>query len=143
MAFFTLDDFSGSCECLMFGSTFEKCGSVIKEEATVLVLGKPESSGDSIKLQIENVYPLEKVNQELTKSIRITLDSEKHDQQIIFEMKKIFEKHSGTVPVVIQVNSNGSTQRAFFVKGYRIKASEQFIKSIISLVGEDNVLLCP
>jgi DNA polymerase-3 subunit alpha len=143
MAFFTLDDFSGSCECLMFGSTYEKCGGVIKEEATVLVVGRPESSGDSIKLQIENVYALEKVNQELTKSIRITMDSEKHDQQIIFEMKKLFEKYSGKIPVVIQVNSNSSKQRTFFVKGYRVKISEQFIKSIISLIGEENILLCP
>jgi DNA polymerase-3 subunit alpha len=142
MAFFTLDDFTGSCECLMFGSTYEKCGSVLREEATVLVVGKPESSGDSIKLQIENAIPLDKVSEELTNSIKLTLDSEKFDGQIISEIKRIFEKHSGTVPVIIQVNSNGTTQRSFFIKEYRVKVDDQLIKSIADLIGSDSILLC-
>ena len=142
MAFFTLDDFLGSCECLMFGSTYEKCGNVIKEEATVLVIGKPESSGDSIKLQIENAIPLDKVNEELTNSIKLTLDSGKYDGQIISEMKKIFERNSGTIPVIIQVNANGSSQRSFFIRENRVKVSEQLLKSITALIGEENILLC-
>ena len=114
----------------------------MKEEATVLVIGKPESSGDSIKLQIENIIPLEKANTELTKSIKLILDSEKYDQEVVLNLKKVFEKYSGTIPVVLQVNTNGSLQRSFFIKQYRVKISEQLIKSIISIVGEENILLC-
>jgi DNA polymerase III subunit alpha len=143
MAFFTLDDFSGSCECLMFGSTYEKCGKHITEEATVLVIGKPESSGDSIKLQIENVISLDKVNEDLTKSIKLILDSDKYKEELITNLKNIFEKYSGTIPVVLQVNTNGSLQRSFFIKQYRVKISEQLIKSIVELIGEENILLCP
>jgi DNA polymerase III subunit alpha len=37
MAFFTLDDFSGSCECLMFSKVYENCGSFVKEEECVFI----------------------------------------------------------------------------------------------------------
>ena len=59
MAFFKLDDFSGSCECLMFSKVYENYGKFIQEEECVLIIGKPESSGDAIKLHIDKVIPLQ------------------------------------------------------------------------------------
>ena len=49
MAFFTLDDISGSCECLMFSKIYEKYGKYVKEEECVFIVGDTESSGDAIK----------------------------------------------------------------------------------------------
>jgi len=55
MAFFTLDDFSGSCEALMFSKVYEKCGRYLEEEKCIFIIGKTESSGDAIKLHIDDV----------------------------------------------------------------------------------------
>ena len=60
MAFFTLDDFSGSCECLMFSKIYEKYGKYVKEEECVFIIGDTESSGDAIKLHINEVIPSER-----------------------------------------------------------------------------------
>jgi len=65
MAFFTLDDFSGSCECLMFSKVYEKFGQYIKEEECVFIIGNTESSGDAIKLQINEVVPLKDAKENL------------------------------------------------------------------------------
>jgi len=65
MAFFTLDDFSGSCECLMFSKVYEKFGQYIKEEECVFIIGNTESSGDAIKLQINEVVPLKDAKEKL------------------------------------------------------------------------------
>ncbi|MGE5400882.1 MAG: DNA polymerase III subunit alpha [Ignavibacteriales bacterium] len=143
MAFFTLDDFSGSCECIVFGSTFEKIGKYLTEEATVMLIGRPESSGDAIKLQIENAMPLEDVKPQLTKSLKIVLDQEKfNDTETILKLRKTFEKCQGNIPVIIHVVNNGDKPRLFHLKSYRVKICDELAQSVIELLGEDNILYC-
>lgn len=143
MAFFTLDDFSGSCECVMFGSTYEKVGRYIDEEATILAIGRPESSGDAIKLQIENVIPLEEAKAQLTKSIKLFIDLEKiSDETVIRDLKTVMEKNQGSILVVIQVQNNGLRPRLFQLKRYRVRICEEFINAVTLLLGEESIVYC-
>lgn len=143
MAFFTLDDLSGSCECIMFGTTYESYGKYIEEESTVLVVGKPESSGDAIKLNIDSVMPLEDVKKQLTKSLKISIDCEKHNADTINQLKVLFERYSGFIPVVIQVNNNGDKARSFFIKKFRVRIADELTQELTNLVGEDAIRYCP
>lgn len=69
MAFFKLDDFSGSCECLMFSKVYKEFGDCIQEESTVLVKGKLESSGDAVKLHVDEAIPLEDAKSTMAKKL--------------------------------------------------------------------------
>ncbi len=142
MAFFTIDDFSGSCECLMFGSTYEKCGGYLKEEACVMVIGKPESSGDSIKLHIDSVVDIDSVKSQLTRSIKIILDYDQKNPELIQSFKLLFAKHSGQIPVILQVNENGSKPRSFYLKEYRVTVNDELLAGLKKFIGEENILLC-
>ncbi|MGE5682425.1 MAG: DNA polymerase III subunit alpha, partial [Bacillota bacterium] len=143
MAFFNLDDFSGSCECLVFGSTFEKINKYIEEEAPVVLIGKPESSGDAIKLQIENAMSFEEVRN-LTKSLKIVIDTEKFPEgKIISDLRNLFEKYKGNILPIIHLQNNGDRTRLFQVKKYRVKITDEFISEIVRLLGEDSILFCP
>ncbi|MCU7513031.1 MAG: DNA polymerase III subunit alpha [Ignavibacteria bacterium] len=143
MAFFTLDDLSGSCECVVFGSTFEKIGKYISEEATVLLVGRPESSGDAIKLQIENAMPLEVTKAQFTKSLKVVIDQEKFSTpEIIIKLKKVLEKSQGNIPVILHVVNNGEKPRLFHLKNYRVKICDELAHSLLELLGEDSILYC-
>lgn len=142
MAFFTLDDFSGSCECLMFGSTYEKFGKYISEESTIMAIGKPESSGDAIKLHIESVTPLSEVKNQLTRSLKITLDTDKHDPELIHKLNELFGKNEGVTPVVIQVNEGLLKPRLFHIKKYRVKIHNEFVKKLRDIVEDDLLMFC-
>jgi DNA polymerase-3 subunit alpha len=143
MAFFSLDDLSGSCECVVFGSTFEKIGKYISEEATVLLVGRPESSGDAIKLQIENAMPLEVTKAQFTKSLKVVIDQEKFSTpEIIIKLKKILEKSQGNIPVILHVVNNGEKPRLFHLKNYRVKICDELAHSLLELLGEDSILYC-
>jgi DNA polymerase-3 subunit alpha len=141
MAFFTLDDFSGSCECLMFSKTYEQFGRYIEEEECVFIIGRPESSGDAIKLHIEKVIPLADVRNELTASVRIAIDTNKNKIECISELKNILEKNSGKFPVYIKLGENGSKGTLFEIDSYRVNASDEFISSVNNILGEDSVSL--
>jgi DNA polymerase III subunit alpha len=92
MAFFTLDDFSGSCECIMFGKVYAEVGELIVPESTIMVIGKLESSGDAVKLHAEEAIALNEVSGKFTKSLGILMDFNKHNEKTVQEIKSIFEK---------------------------------------------------
>lgn len=137
MAFFKLDDFSGSCECIMFGKVFSECGELIVPESTIMVMGKLESSGDAVKLHAEEVIELSKAAETLTKSIGVLVDIEKHSEQTIFDIKKIFTEHEGNIPVIIYVKTNGTAKR--FIIDYKIRLSEKFIANIQEILGDEAI----
>lgn len=142
MAFFTLDDFTGSCEAIMFSKTYDKFQKLVGEEECIFIVGRTESSGDSIKLQIEEAYSPEEIRGKLMRSVKVYLDSEKHDQETISALKIIFENNSGSVPVYIHIGTgnNGNGRHVFFLKEIRVTVTDELIKSITNLLGEEAVL---
>ncbi len=142
MAFFKLDDLTGSCECMMFSSTYEKYKDILKEEEIFLMKAKPESSGDSVKLNIDEVFPIEEVKDKFVKYLRITiLSNDEHIEhpikypdtiggdhigkeeddinlkniylQQLEKLKIILEKNKGNIPVILEILNNGTSSSGF------------------------------
>ncbi len=141
MAFLNVDDFSGSCEALMFSKAFEAFGRFVKEEECVFITGRPESSGDAIKLQIDEVIPLTEAREKLTQSVKICFDKQKYEAEKISHLKNILEHSKGNIPVYLHLIHNGAKPAVFFLKDYRIKISDELIKSVTALLGEDSLIL--
>ena len=141
MAFFKLDDFSGSCECLMFSKVYAKCENLILPESTILVKGNLESSGDAIKLHVDEAMPLSDVKQKLTKSLGIIVDSSIHDKEKMLELKKILEEHPGKLQVVVALKDNG-TNREFLISN-KVSISDELISKLTLLLGDDCVRFFP
>ena len=137
MVFFKLDDFSGSCECLMFSKNYEEYGDCIKTESTVFVKGKVESSGDAIKLHVEESYPLEEVRLKMTKKLLLYTDNKKHDNETISKIKNILEEYSGDIPVYLSVKMNN--QKRDFYLDRKIKLSNEAINKLIQILGESGI----
>ncbi len=137
MAFFKLDDFSGSCECIMFSKVYEEYGKYIQEEECVLIIGKTESSGDAVKLHIDKVIPLQETKSELTESIKINIDKKRHPVEKISELKDILDHNEGGTPLYIDLLNNGSKPARFTIKDKRVKISDQLIDDITRCLGDD------
>jgi DNA polymerase-3 subunit alpha len=134
MAFFKIDDFSGSCECLMFSKIYVDYGQYLTEESTVLVNGTLESSGDAIKLHADEVMPLEEAKFNLTKKLIIYADPEKHDSDSIVKLKSLLENYSGQIPVYLCYSDNGS-YRNFFLD-YKVKITPELIADLEAVLGD-------
>jgi len=141
MAFFTLDDFSGSCEALMFSKVYEKCGQYLEEEKCVFIIGKTESSGDAIKLHIDDVFPLDEARERFLQSVNVIFDKTKNDSGKLLDLKIILGNSRGAMPVFLNLGANGSKPRRFFLKDYRIKVTNEFISGVTQLLGEDAIVL--
>lgn len=141
MAFFKLDDFTGSCECIMFSKTFDEYGKFVREDEPVLAIGNLESSGDAIKIHISKIIPMEKVSDELTESVRIIIDKEKVQPENLVRLKNVFQKNEGNVPVFISFAENGTKGKLFAIDSYRVKVNESLINDVTNLLGEDSITL--
>ena len=141
MAFFTIDDFSGSCECLMFSKVYEQYGSHLVEEEPVFILGNLESSGDAVKIHVNKVIPLEIAREQLSQSVKIIIDREKNSPEQLRLLIPILEKYEGKLPVYIHLGDNGSKGKLFSLDKYRVTVSEGFIKEIKSILGDESILL--
>ncbi len=138
MAFFKLDDLTGSCECLMFSKAYFEYESIIEPESTVLIVGKLESSGDAIKLHAHEAYSLSEVKTKLTKKLAVIIDQSMHGSSTITELKKIFESNEGNIPVFIRFKENGSFHD--YGIDYKVKLTDVLLMSISNLVGEENLI---
>lgn len=141
MAFFKLDDFTGSCECIMFSKTFDEYGKYVREDEPVLAIGNLESSGDAVKIHINKIIPMEKVSDELTESVRIIIDKEKVQPEKVSLLKNVFQKNEGSVPVFISFAENGTKGKLFALDNFRVKVNESFVKEVTKLLGEDSITL--
>ena len=137
MAFFKLDDFSGSCECIMFGKVFSHCGNLIEPESTIMVMGKLESNGDAIKLHVDDALALSEVSTKLTKRLGLLIDANKHDEKVIEELKELFEKYSGEIPIAIYLKFNG-TGKKFFINN-KVKITDELVNGIHKILGEESI----
>ncbi len=141
MAFFTVDDFYGSCECLMFAKIYEKYGQFIKEEECIFLIGRPESSGDAIKIHAEEVVLLEDAKGKFTQSVKIKIDKKNNSPEIVLQLKEILKKYPGNIPLYLELADNGSDPKLFFLNEYKVDLSDEFISSVAGLLGEYSISL--
>jgi DNA polymerase-3 subunit alpha len=143
MAFFTIDDFSGSCECLMFSKVFAECGKYVHKEEPVFVVGNLESSGDAVKMHVNKLLPVDAARNELFASIRINIVKEKIPPEKLLELQSLLENYSGKIPVFIQLFSNGCRSSVYALRNLRVKLSTDLFNKLTGLLGEDSFQLNP
>lgn len=140
MAFFKLDDLSGSCECLMFAKVYEEYGNLIEEENTIMVIGKPESSGDAIKLHINEAYDLKDVKSEFTSKLAIYMDEEEHDSENVEQLKSILDKQEeGSIDLYLITKKNELTTGKYYLNNYKVSLKDEFLEEVRCLLGENSV----
>jgi DNA polymerase-3 subunit alpha len=141
MAFFKIDDFTGSCECLMFSKTYAEFGDLLKEEESVFIFGDLESSGDAVKIHVKKIVPLDKVKETLTESLKLVISKEKITEEKIKTIKSVLAQYSGSIPVFLQLNEEGSRSKIFALKDIRVNLEDSLISSLMKIIGEDSVIL--
>jgi DNA polymerase-3 subunit alpha len=138
MAFFRLDDYYGSCECIMFSKAFREYGKLIESESTVIIIGKAESSGDAVKLRVEEVYDLAEARNKLTKRLGIILSSKTHDETTVDKLHNLFDKYGGGIPVMIRIKDNGN--HTDYIIDYQIELNDELIEELVKLLGGENII---
>jgi len=143
MAFFNLDDLSGSCECIAFSKTYDQFKEYIKEDSIVIVVGEIESSGDAVKIHVNKIVPINKSFELLAESVKINLELNFVDIDKLSNLKNILENHKGKTPLFISLSQNGSKKDLYSIEKYQVNVSKNFIEQIKKLFGEEAIKIKP
>ncbi len=138
MAFVALEDFSGKGECVVFSDAYAKYQQLLVPDAMVMVIGKGEASGDSLKIILNEAYPMEKVREKFTKSIILSINVHDVQENTIIQLRNLLEHNRGNVPCFITVKDATST-KVFQSKKYTVDPSEGFVHELTRMLGPQSI----
>jgi DNA polymerase III alpha subunit len=127
----------------MFSKVYADYGKYVIKEEPVFVVGNLESSGDTVKMHISKLLPLDLARNELSGSIRISVVKEKVPPEKLNELQSLLDSNSGKIPVYIQLMSNGSKSSIYALKEKRVNLTSELFTGLTQLFGEDSFQLIP
>lgn len=140
MAFATLEDFSGKGECIIFSDAYRQYQNHLKEDAMVMVIGNGEQNGDSLRIIVKEVIPIDQVRDKFTKKVIVSIKLDHIEEEKIVMLKNIFELHEGKYPCFFNVIDPKSTELHLFQSiKFNISLSDDFIRDVENILGQSSV----
>ena len=140
MAFVTLEDFSGKGDCIVFSDAYRQYQNLLQLEAMVMVIGKAEQAGDSLRIILNEAHAMETVRQRFTKSVVVTLQLDQSTEQTVTELRKVVERHHGKCKCYVHVTVDRQTKPLHFhSRKFSVEPNDQFISDVEKILGAKSV----
>jgi DNA polymerase-3 subunit alpha len=145
MAVFNLEDPHGSVEVVVFPEAFAKSGTLVQNDATVVVRGKLERDDEVMRLLASEVIPIEAIGERLSHELAIRVAVPPHGRDTFEALAGLFATHRGDRRVSLELELRGHTRplrvRADLASQVRIRPSEQLLSAVEKLCGQGSVSL--
>lgn len=141
MGFFTLEDFRGTAEVVVFPELFNNKRTEIKKESPVLVNGKvSEKRGKGeAKLIAEKIYPIPPAHGGAITRIEVDVGDTK--EPLLVTLKHLLLSYPGNCEVILRLRDEAGSKVGIRSKSIKVAPTEDLIKSVRELVGERGVRL--
>jgi len=140
MAFFKLEDFTGTLEGLTFADVYDRCRNAIAVDRIVMALGKISTrEGEAPKLIVEEVIPLEEARTRYTRSLFLSLDAGAVDPAQLNDLLQTLSEFRGSVPLYLRIH--GANAHDFFLRSRTIAVTPSLalLDRLRARVGRENV----
>ncbi len=133
---FTLEDFTGSIEILVFSNKYEGYVRTIREDAILVVKGRADIKENSRRVLAEEIIALSQ-KLSVTPSLAVRIESASFEENLVAQIKSILLQHPGQSPVVIRVWENGEEIHAVKLGDfYSVEIESDLLAKLRSLLGE-------
>ena len=142
MAFVTVEDFTGKADCIVFSDAFQKHNKILVPDSMVMVIGKGETTGDLLKILVNDVIPMENVRERYTKSIALSVDLDVVSEDTVQRLRMIMEKHRGKCPCYLNVKGGGLAKNSIYLaRNVSVEPTSQFFGLVKQLLGPSSIRL--
>jgi DNA polymerase-3 subunit alpha len=142
MAFVTLNDFGGSVEAIFFGDAFEKYGSIIVKDASLVITGRCSTrENEAVKVIADEAIPLDTARARLTSGLEVTLDRDRVGLEVVHSIERLCAEHPGSVPLYLRLIGGGKADQRFRAEGFSLLLTDHLLNRLEQLAGEGSLRL--
>ncbi len=146
MAILTVEDLTGSAECVVFAETFERIGEMLAEDAIVFLAGSVDRKRQSPQIIVDQVIGIAQAIENLASGITVRL-GKSPDKQKLEGLGDILHRYKGQCPVNIEVIPAGSSDMKVAVRAgneWSVAPGRALYDELCKFAGDEkNVLLTP
>ena len=135
---FNLIDLYGTGECVAFSKLYEDKEYLFKNDSLVFVEGKAEENGDKIKIIVENIIPIDSIQEKFANNLTLFIYENKIDENSLNQIHKLIDTNPGDCKVFFYVVNNGKS-KIFRSKDYKVRPTVELISNLKKIIGEDNL----
>jgi DNA polymerase-3 subunit alpha len=100
MAFFQLEDFAGTVECVVFTRAYAELADLITADRIVFVEGRVDRTREDPTIQIDRIVPVEDAPREMAQGVLVRL--ERADPPALDRLKAAVTEAPGALPLVLE-----------------------------------------
>ncbi len=142
MAIATIEDLDGSVELLVFPDTYARCGLQLKPDTAIFVRGKVDRREEQAKIVVDEVIPLPEVPRRFTKAVHVRLSAATAHDTSLDRVRELLRAHRGGCPVFLCfMYPDGRMVFLETHEHFSVTPTDEFIREIESVLGEDSVWL--
>ena len=150
MAFVTVEDTTGTIECIVFPKVYEKVSHMLRMDNCIALNGNISSRDDEIKILVSGIYELVENSNYIPKAeveIKSQSAKEAKTRKLFLRLPTIECEISKKAQNLLEI-FEGGTEAMFYAadtKSYsrfngRVEVSEFLIKELKTLLGDENVV---
>jgi len=142
MAVFQLEDMTGRVEVVAYPETYKRFYEHLREGIMVWIRGRFLGEGESRKVSLAHILPLDEAQQRLAKKVILRVFTPGLEKGLLSELRDVLDKYPGECPVVFELETPHAYRvvvESAEVKG--VVPSDAMTRALESLLGEDAVVV--
>jgi len=140
MAIMMMEDLEGVVEVLVFPSSYKNVSKYVQPNLAVFVEGRLNLREDRPKIIVEDIVPIDEARPRFTKKLTVNIVSVGLENNILEDVKKIFQRHKGNIPVYLSVSTKKNGSYNIVVdKDLFVSPTNDLVAELEELIGRDHI----
>jgi len=144
-AMFTFEDASGSVRSIMWADAYDKFAEFIRNDSIVFMRGRMDRSRSAEddspdgNFIVDEVFTIDEAPQKLCRGLAITLDEQRHSQDSVEALRKIFRESPGSAPVEFSLLLQDGATATFSGGKTAVGVTVGLYRRLTEFLGTDSV----
>ena len=140
MAFVTVEDLMGSCEVIVFASSYESSRDKLQKDNLVVIPGKVSVRDRTEKKIIaDKIYLIDEAVQFLARKVHMTLREGLFGEEELKVLSDVVHRHCGQRELIFHWKSNGSDIYTIQSRGNGVSPGIELVQELKEITGVENV----
>ena len=129
-------------ELAMFSETYDRCQHLLAKDKVIIVQGEvgEDSFSGGTKINISDVYDIEKAREHFAKRLMIKVDQARAGNGFVASLESVLTPfREGTCPIFLDYRNEQSSAKINLGEQWRVRPTDELLNRLTQLMGEEQV----